>query len=238
MLSMTTNVPSPATLFLLPDSRKTAIEQEKQRRRTTVITLNGTQVVEELVNGRILIRRDRATELAGRCCATLKDRTLDPAAELLAHERGWIWAIYYTQGKERTDFALIHSDGTRWHAPLQMTLSRPTAIVAVDSGGSPVLILFPFPGQTQTACLGSSCAYGQYLANECGYIQLDGLPADSDVGSRRLRLENLFVPLHLDVTIRAAGEQRRIERQPVGVVLADHPRSRCWLPLVAANPPS
>ncbi|HSS75125.1 MAG TPA: NACHT domain-containing protein, partial [Thermoanaerobaculia bacterium] len=61
-------------------------------------------------------------------------------------------------------------------------------------------------------------AYLQYLANECGFIQLDGLPADSDVGSRRLMLENLFVPLHLDISAD------KKERLPVGAALAVHPR--------------
>ncbi len=67
-------------------------------------------------------------------------------------------------------------------------------------------------------------AYGQYIANECGYIQLDGLPADSDVGSRRLRIENLFVPLHLDVKVKAGDEWRKMERQSIGAMLADHSR--------------
>jgi hypothetical protein len=91
--------------------RETAIEQETQR-RTKVILLTGPKVVGELVQGRILIPKDRATELAGRLCGVAQTLVLDPEAELLAHERGWIWAVYYTQGKARTHLALIHSDGT------------------------------------------------------------------------------------------------------------------------------
>ncbi|HEX9918852.1 MAG TPA: NACHT domain-containing protein, partial [Pyrinomonadaceae bacterium] len=60
-------------------------------------------------------------------------------------------------------------------------------------------------------------AYQRYLTEECGYIQLDGLPADGDVGSRRLQLESLFVPLHLDIN-------EQVKRQQVGAVLTDHPR--------------
>src|SRR6185295_13522820 len=63
-------------------------------------------------------------------------------------------------------------------------------------------------------------AYGQYIVNECGSVQLDGLPADSDAGSRRLRLENLFIPLHLEVEVSA--ETR--ERQTVGSALSVFPR--------------
>lgn len=39
--------------------------------------------------------------------------------------------------------------------------------------------------------------YLEYLQAECGEIRLDGLPADESVGSRRLPLETLFVPLHV-----------------------------------------
>lgn len=39
--------------------------------------------------------------------------------------------------------------------------------------------------------------YFHYLETECGEIQLDGLPADEELGSRRLELEKLFVPLHV-----------------------------------------
>jgi restriction endonuclease len=92
--------------------KETAIEQEKNRRRTKFIRLSGPQVIGELVKGRILIPKERATELAGRCCSAHGDLVLDEVIELLAHERGWIWAIYYTQGKGRTHFALIHADGT------------------------------------------------------------------------------------------------------------------------------
>ena len=180
------------------------------------------------MNGRILIAKDRATELAGRCCADLPDLTLDPEAELLAHERGWIWAIYYTQGKARTHFALIHSDGT----PLARALAE--EVIAADreceGGLGKLTCLNPEPltgSDTDPRIEEALAAYRQYLASECGYIYLDGLPADSEVGSRRLRLENLFVPLHLDVTVKVGQEQCKLEhweRQAVGAVLAEHQR--------------
>jgi energy-coupling factor transporter ATP-binding protein EcfA2 len=205
--------------------RETAIEQEKRRRRTRIVTLTGSQVVGELIKGRILIPKDRATELAGRYCAALPDITLDPETELLAHERGWIWAIYYTRGKARTHFALIHSDGT----PLALAVAEEVIVADRKCGGElqGLICLNPGPlggSDTDSRLTEGLAAYGQYLANECGYIQLDGLPADNDVGSRRLKLENLFVPLHLDVTDEVGGEQLWVERQTVSVVLVQHPR--------------
>lgn len=204
--------------------KETAIEQEKQR-GAKIITLTGSQVISELVNGRILITKDRATELAGRCCADLTSLTLDPEAELLAHERGWIWAIYYTQGKVRTHFALIHSDGT----PLARAIAEEVIAADHECGGGleKLTCLNPEPltgSDTDPHVAEALAAYRKYIDSECGDIQLDGLPADSDVGSGRLRLENLFVPLHLDVTVKVGQEPSKMERQAVGVVLAEHPR--------------
>jgi hypothetical protein len=202
-----------------------AMEQEKQRRRTKIVTLSGSQVVSELVNGRILIAKDRATELAGRCCVAIPDLALDHQTELLAHERGWIWAIYYTQGKERTHFALIHSDGTL----LARALAEEVAAADRECGGrlEKLICLNPEPltgSDTDPHVAEALAAYGQYIASECGYIQLDGLPADREVGSQRHRLEDLFVPLHLDVTVSVEGKEKRIVRKAVGSVLAEHPR--------------
>lgn len=217
----------PATGYFisLAGFRETAIEQEKQRRRTKIVMLTGAQVINELIKGRILIPKEKATELAGRCCTDCHSLTLDPRADLLAHERGWIWAIYYTQGKVRTHFVLIHSDGT----PLARALIDEIAVSDRDCGGALSTLIClnpePLPGSdTDPGVARALAAYVQYLTNECGTIQLDGLPADGDVGSRRLRLENLFVSLHLDITVGIGTEQRKIERQTVGAVLYDHTR--------------
>ncbi|MDT7540858.1 MAG: hypothetical protein QOE33_762 [Acidobacteriota bacterium] len=200
---------------------ETAVEQELRRQRTKIITLTGTQVVDEMVRGRILIDKSRATELAGRHCAGRDDLVLDPSVDLLAHERGWVWSVYYTEGKARTHFALIHSDGT----PLARAIAD--EVIASDRYCGGELHALSCLNPAPTADLGTMpdatdalSAYRHYLEQECGYIQLDGLPADSDVGSRRLRLENLFVPLHLDVEVA----KNTTERKPVGAVVDENPR--------------
>jgi hypothetical protein len=196
---------------------ETAIEQEKLRRRTKLITLTGEQVIGELVKGRIIIPSARATELAGRCCASYHHLTLDDTPELIAHDRGWIWVIYYSEGKIRTSFVLIHADGT----PLAAALAQ--QVVASDRENDGSLHLLECLNQPSMAGAANPeleaaalLAYGRYITEECGFIQLDGLPADSDVGSRRLKLENLFVPLHLDIA------NKRMLRQKVGAVLTEH----------------
>lgn len=198
--------------------KETALEQES-RRKTKVVTLNGEQIVTELINGRIIISRERATELAGRCCAQSPDLSLDGKPELLAHERGWIWIAYYSSGKQRNSFVLIHADGT----PLSAELAQQVIDSEKRVGGQLHELTClnpstpPSPSTTELAPF-ALAAYDHYVAEECGYIQLDGLPADSDVGSRRLRLENLFVPLHLNVKDEDA------ERRSIGNALTRHPR--------------
>jgi hypothetical protein len=211
-------VPVVGYFISLAGFRETAIEQEQQGRRTPIITLTGEQVVEEMVVGRLLIPWTQATELAGRLCTGRDELTLDPAGELLAHERGWIWSVYYTHGKARTHFALIHSDGT----PLARTLAEEVIASDLAGGGSLHALSCLNPattggGEPDPAAF---AAYVKYLADECGIIQLDGLPADQDVGSRRLQLERLFIPLHLHLPTPDGGA----DRTPVGKCLATHPR--------------
>jgi hypothetical protein len=211
---------SPVTGYFisLAGFKETAIEQEKGRKRTPIILLNGAQVIGEMIKGRSLVSLERATELAGRCSASYDGLALDEAAELLAHERGWVWALYYTQGKARTHVALIHADGT----PLARAVADEVIAADRNCGGAlhQLTCLNPAPAPTENDAQQvqeALVAYRRYLKEECGFIHLDGMPADGDVGSRRLQLENLFVPLHLDL-----GEQQK--RQAVGAVLNDHPR--------------
>ena len=212
-------VPITGYFISLAGFKETAVEQEKKR-RTKIVLLTGPQVVDELAKGRIIIPRDHATELAGRLCAAQDHLVVDQAVELLAHDRGWIWCVYYTQGKALSHFALIHADGT----PLASAIAD--QVIAADAGiGGQLRSLTclnpaPLPGSDEDPRVPAALsAYGHYLAEECGFFQLDGLPTDSEVGSRRLRLENVFVPLHLDVIVA-----RKQQRHSVGNALAQHLR--------------
>jgi hypothetical protein len=179
---------------------ETAIEQELARKKTKVCLLTGEQVIDELIQGRILVSKERATEIAGRLCGTEHQFELDLNLELLVHERGLVWAVFYTQGKQRTHVALIHADGT----PLAAALSKQIVDDHAAYTGTASAFICLNAWQTSKAVTAEQRVhalglYQQYLVNECGTIQLDGLPADTDVGSRKLRLEALFVPLHLDL---------------------------------------
>jgi NACHT domain/Restriction endonuclease len=199
---------------------ETAIEQERNS-RNPIIMLAAADIVRELVGGRILIPRERATEVAGQLRGADTSLTLDANVELLGHERGWIWAVYYTAGKARTHVALIHSDGT----PLARAIADEVVAADRDCGGAihTLTCLNPAPVRDagdDSALEAARDAWREHVISECGYIHLDGLPADADVGSKRLAIENLFVPLHLDVQTPEAAP----ERKAVGDMLASKPR--------------
>ena len=99
------NIRTVGYFISLSGFKETAIEQEKDAGGDRVIFLDGNQVIEELIKGRIIKPMERVMERAGRCAAGQPVKLLpEPACELLAHDIGWIWAVYFTQNKQRTHF--------------------------------------------------------------------------------------------------------------------------------------
>lgn len=216
---------------------ETAIEEELVTfGGDRVVLLDGTQAIEELIEGRIIVPIERAVERAGRCAAGQPVELLpDPACELLAHDMGWIWAVYFTQNKQRTHFALIHSDGESIATALAETIIEADRSI----GGNLHSLNYLSPSDeasiSENRIDEAKTKYLEYLDSEYGEITLEGLPADQEVGSRRLKLENIFIPLYLE---RISESQRdpslpteediqevdRAERQPVGKVLSEYSR--------------
>jgi len=175
---------------------ETSIEQENETGDDRVILLNAEQVIKELERTRVIVSNAQATERAGQCAqhAGLRDAAMD-GVELLGHQRGYIWAVFYAQGKERTHFALIHADGTA----LSESVAREVIDADRQCGGGLYSLRYlapSIPAQDRIAIVSRAVEhYRQWLSEECGYIQLDGLPADTDLSATRLKLERLFVPL-------------------------------------------
>jgi hypothetical protein len=211
---------------------ETAIDQEKRRRSPRVVLLDGPEIVKGLIAGRIIVSPESACEKAGRCAARMDGLALE-SRELLAHDRGFIWAVYYGIGKQRTHFVLVHADGT----PLIASAAGEVIEADQAAGGTlhELVCLNPQPRDKAAEIDAALRKYHEYLAAECGQIMLVGLPADAEVGARRLRLENLFVPLNLVVSGRSPealltkpGDEPAIRTEPetfsVGEVLAKNAR--------------
>jgi hypothetical protein len=215
--------------------KETAIEQENEFEDKRLILLDGNSVIRELIKGNIIVPPEKAIEKAGRCASYFTDTLkLETNCELLAHDMGWIWAVYFEENKKRTHFALIHASGDSISGDLAQ------AIIEKDKklkGSLHLLNYLPPKFQymlDQTRIEKAKTKYFEYLASECGEITLEGLPADQDVGSRRLRLESIFVPLNLETEYpqdseasykeKVKNKNQPQERQPAGKVFSDNLR--------------
>ena len=224
--------PTPVTGYFVSLSgfTETAIEQEKEAGDLRVCLIDGKQVVVELQKSRVLVEHAVAAEQAGRCAEHngLQNQVID-SAELLGDKRGYIWAIYYSHGKKRTHFALIHADGT----PLAASVAQKVIDADKECDGTLHLLTYlappaPPPPDRATLKVTALARYREWLANECGYIQLDGLPADTDLSATRLKLEHLFVPLKASF-LKEREHSRDVEPQDtqeihsIGEILEKHP---------------
>ncbi len=195
-----------------------------------LVLLDGRQVVDELIRIRVIVDRAKALERAGRCAqaAGLSEAVATPDdVELLGHELGYVWVVYYSLHKQRTHFALIHADGNALGASVAQT------VIAADQlkrGKLDQLQYLPPPPTAADRVQQKQAAEQQYrrwVVTEFGDIQLDGLPADADLAALRIRLERLFVPLRLSRTWTEQAEDGPKQREwtgPVGKFLTEHSR--------------
>jgi hypothetical protein len=242
------DVPVTGYFISLSGFRETAIEQEKDTSpRTRLILLNGSDVVRELERSDVLMSALDAIEQAGRRAQQAGLNASVEQPELLGHAIGYVWAVCYSQGKERTHVALIHADGTqlaesiareilqadrevggRLHelkllvppAPHPDVLPRATVRVIADAfAPSPLAVEERSPAKV------APDHYQMWIDAEYGYLGLDGLPANMDLSAARLKLERLFVPLRVVTHSRVAGRPASGESVvPFGELLASHHR--------------
>jgi hypothetical protein len=210
--------------------RETGIEQELETHsQDRIILLDGQKVIDELIRIRILVSETDATERAGRCAAHigLTDAVID-GMELLGHSLGYLWAVYYSRGKQRTHFALIHADGT----PLAAAVADEIVKADRSCQGSLHKLAYlspPMPApDRETVAKAAVDRYRDWLVKECGEIQMDGLPADANLSAFSMKLERLFVPLKVVVSVKETAKDKEIVSQErvalVGEYLAANPR--------------
>lgn len=213
--------------------RETAVEQELQIQPPRMVLLDGDRVVEELVLGRVLVPLAAATSTAA---PLIVDDAADGKfhdAQVLLHETGWIWALRYSAGGVVTAVALVHADGYLLDHDLAVSIwteSRP-----LISDAANVRLLTPARRHISAATPPDDkttiAAYLAYVEDEFGGITLEGLPADEDVNARRLRLENLFVPLHarrFDRPGRPEGETQDASLDGVTLQASSSPGTDFW----------
>lgn len=225
--SKTDQTPVTGYFISLSGFRESGMEQELETaEQERIIPINGKKLTEELQRSRVLIDHVSAIERAGRCFeqAGINGPVFN-GIELLGHEIGYIWAVTYSHGKETTHVALIHADGT----PLSQSIARKIITSDKELGGElhKLSYLAP-PTPTSDHASAEKAAikqYCQWIAQECGCIQLDGLPADTDLSATRLKLEQLFVPLKVVIKADQDANKHPEEDQveTLGAFLETHP---------------
>src|ERR1051325_10248129 len=204
-----------------------ALEEDFGNER--VMLLDGAAVMKQLVDGKVVVRVANAVDAASRQLPNTSALQL-AGAEMWIHPRGKFWAVHYTDAAGATHVALVHGDGSVVPRDMAEEVFRAgrTAEKAKLINRAPYAAV---EGEPE-----ARAAYLRYLEVTCGQIQLDGLPADEAIGSKKLEAETLFVALRLaESSMREESEEEgaavpkrqqraKNERRSVGAVLSESSR--------------
>lgn len=178
--------------------KDTVYEQEQERTksrsarsdRAEMILLGPEEIVQELIQGNVICSLQQAAS-AVKCQEELH---LCEQADLLASEEGWIWVLYYSNCPKQavTHFAFVHADGNQLLNSIGDKIIRRADTWNTAFGG----LSYIKAAEKDFGCEQARDAYFQYLNNELGEIQFEGMPADKEAGAVKVDLENIFVPLH------------------------------------------
>ncbi|GIH24926.1 hypothetical protein Aph01nite_32360 [Acrocarpospora phusangensis] len=190
-----------------------AIAQEGDMREKRVMLIDGEKVAKELMNGGVVVPVERVTESVTRMLekAGISHR-IDVSIKLIGHPGGWAWLAYSEINHQRTYACLLHADGR----PLPVSSCREIYEIAsaqkIEGFNLPLvneLIAFDAAFTSEE----SMQRYRDYLLREYGYITLEGLPADHEVGARTFNLEDLYVDLSLSDPEKSHRGVERIRAQ-------------------------
>ena len=210
--------------------KETAIEQENDFDNKRVILIKSEKIVEELIRGRILVSPEKAISSS---LAVSSQHTLIAYADLLAYKKGWVWALYYSNsnGQKPSHFVLVHAEGKLLIKDLA------EEIISIDANLNKIfegLTLLNKEESTNTIQKNlddTEKKYFKYLENELGEIQFEGLPTDKEAGSIKVKLENIFVPLHLTQSTNQQKRRKKYEfdfdentREGIGEILEKRSR--------------
>ena len=177
--------------------KASAIAQEQEMPSARMILIDGQKIVRELIDGGVVVSPERAVEAATRLfSATGINDNIDECATLVGYSEGWAWAVYAENDHNRTYMCLIHADGR----PLSIKDCLAIQTIALVQGLEGFILPFINQYSFDSAPISgeeSKQKYLNYLLKEYGFITLEGLPTDHEVGARRFRLEDLYVDLSL-----------------------------------------
>jgi hypothetical protein len=225
-------LPTTGYFVSLGGFKASAVEQERVHGVDAIIFLDAPRIIQELEGGHFLVDDVKATAQAARCAERADLHDIDVyEIELLGHQLGYIKAVYFAHNNQPTHVALIHADGK----PLPTELAMEVYDADKASGGSLHLLKYlapaPSPPDLQQQKEQAQAFYRSWIGEECGYMQLDGLPLDNHKGPKKPRLEKLYVPLRASLR-GETSHQAEISHEedssgdaailPFGKILATH----------------
>ncbi|NBH83012.1 NACHT domain-containing protein [bacterium C-53] len=179
--------------------KPTVYEQEEERIRARkgrndkleMILLGPDGIVRELMRGRVLCSLGQA---ASSVRSLKEELYLCEQVDLLAIEEGWVWVLYYARfpKQEPTHVAFVHADGNQLLNNIADTLLKRVRLQELPFSN---LTYIEAKSEKSFDKKSAQEAYFQYLKNELGEIQFEGMPADKEAGAVKVDLENIFVPL-------------------------------------------
>lgn len=214
--------------------KETAIEQEKDADDNRVILIKPEKIVEELINGRILVSIEKGLLAVADIS---KNYTLIEEVDLLAYENGWVWTFYFSDvdGQKTTHFALVHGGGSPLIKELaEDIIAKDDAINKIFDGkkllnnkydDKKLLTSKELENNISESPNNTKNKYFKYLENELGEIQFEGMPTDKEAGSVRVKLENIFVPLHLIKSTPDKNDDfsmEKLTRKGIGKILGSN----------------
>ncbi|MGA5339497.1 NACHT domain-containing protein [Streptomyces griseoincarnatus] len=199
-----------------------ALEQESAIGRHRVTLLGPREIQDQLQRGRVVVSRTVAAYKAG----LLRNAWgIDEEADLLAHESGWLWVIYFQHAGERKGYTLIHADGSfpsqqmGQHISAQLQREMTSSLIYVEG----------IPELSEEDVTAVRDSYFEFIAAEYGEFTLEGFPVDQQLGSKSIPLEELYVPQFLesteepdDSTEEGDPNTLRRERHPLRDILENH----------------
>ncbi|TCL14222.1 restriction endonuclease [Roseivirga ehrenbergii] len=193
--------------------KETAIEQELDNNNDRLILLKPEQIIDELVKGRIIVPLEKAV-----ASVNSNELTLEMSADLIAYNKGWVWAIYYSNGQRTTHVAFVHAEGKLLVKELSDEIIKLDK--KLDKNFTDLEVICN--NDKLPKILETQKKYFKYLENECGEIHFEGLPTDKDAGSVKVRLENIFITPSLEIISNQQKEFNDIiedERISIGNIL-------------------
>lgn len=185
----TNRAPVPVSGYFISISgfTSTAVEQEAEANRNLVL-VEPDAIVTQLVTGKVLVSARRAVDTA-RQLVPDSSRRLTGKAEVLATPEGWMWSVFYGDGHDATHAVLVHADGQPLSGKTVERL-RPH----LQNYFADVTVMSAKPSE-QHAVTAVARLYKEYIERECGCVSFEGLPTDEGLTGKRLRLDDIYVPM-------------------------------------------